>query len=53
MDLGKSTILNQFELISGRQYTQDERMDYRDVILSNAVQSMQVSFIKSSREKNS
>ncbi|ORY74790.1 G protein alpha-subunit [Leucosporidium creatinivorum] len=39
---GKSTILKQMRLLSDGSHTDEERMAYREIILANAVQSMQV-----------
>ena len=39
---GKSTILKQMRLISQGAHTPEERIAYKEVIFSNAVQSMQV-----------
>ena len=38
---GKSTLLKQMKLIHHGAFTKDEAQDYRDVIFSNLVQSMQ------------
>ncbi|KAI9222477.1 guanine nucleotide-binding protein subunit alpha [Blastocladiella britannica] len=39
---GKSTILKQMQLIHGAGYTRDDRLAMREVVFSNAVQSMRV-----------
>ncbi|BGP40826.1 guanine nucleotide-binding protein subunit alpha [Rhodotorula kratochvilovae] len=39
---GKSTIMKQFSLAYGKPFSEQERLDYRDVIYDNALRSMQV-----------
>ncbi|TNY21030.1 heterotrimeric G-protein alpha subunit (G-alpha, GPA1) [Rhodotorula diobovata] len=39
---GKSTIMKQFSLAYGKPFTDQERLDYRDVIYDNSLRSMQV-----------
>ncbi|KPV77664.1 uncharacterized protein RHOBADRAFT_51490 [Rhodotorula graminis WP1] len=39
---GKSTIMKQFSLAYGKPFTDQERLDFRDVIYDNSLRSMQV-----------
>ncbi|GAA5844523.1 hypothetical protein JCM9279_006333 [Rhodotorula babjevae] len=39
---GKSTIMKQFSLAYGKPFSDQERLDYRDVIYDNSLRSMQV-----------
>lgn len=41
---GKSTILKQMKLIHQGSYSDKERENYKEIIYSNTVQSMHVSF---------